>query len=310
MILTTQQLKEIYFGAYSFSENEEGYLQAFQYTQSQMNYFRKVSDFWYDRCIASTAKTLEFETTATSFSFEYDIIWQGSEDSFEVFVDNGQADVRFIRDIAPKGRLTFSLKEGNKSVIVYLPIDATVLIRNFEVNALVKPAEKGEKVLWIGDSITQGFGPLRSAWSYVSIANRSLNYDIINQGIGGYIYDKFSLEKMDGYNPDKVIVAMGTNQYEMNCRSAIEKYYEKLTEIYKDTPIYCITPIWRGDTEDFSKFAGFCEMIKEIVSAYGQVTVIDGFELVPHDNEFFVDKLHPNERGTRAYAENLIKRIH
>ena len=75
------------------------------------------------------------------------------------------------------------------------------------------PARKNEKVLWLGDSITQGFGPLRSAQTYVSVANRLLNYDIVNQGIGGYIYDKKSLMKMDGYTPDKIIVALGTNQF-------------------------------------------------------------------------------------------------
>ena len=65
-----------------------------------------------------------------------------------------------------------------------------MLIRNMEINATFTPAKKNEKVLWMGDSITQGFGPLRSAHTYVSVANRLLNYDILNQGIGGYVYDK------------------------------------------------------------------------------------------------------------------------
>ena len=71
MLLSTTQLKSIYFGALEFAGAEEGYLQAFQYTEPQIQYFKRVSEFWYDRCIASTAKTLEFITTATTVSFEY-----------------------------------------------------------------------------------------------------------------------------------------------------------------------------------------------------------------------------------------------
>ena len=38
MKLTNEQLKTIYFGAYSFAETEDGYLKSFQYNQEQMNH--------------------------------------------------------------------------------------------------------------------------------------------------------------------------------------------------------------------------------------------------------------------------------
>lgn len=38
MLLANEQLKSIYFGALHFKETEDGYLQAFQYTDSQMDY--------------------------------------------------------------------------------------------------------------------------------------------------------------------------------------------------------------------------------------------------------------------------------
>ena len=37
--MTNEQLKSIYFGALHFKETEGGYLQAFQYTGSQMVHF-------------------------------------------------------------------------------------------------------------------------------------------------------------------------------------------------------------------------------------------------------------------------------
>ena len=309
--MTNRELQRIYFGAYSFKETEDGWLQAFQYTEAQMEYFRSAFDFWYDRCMATTAKTLEMTTNARTVSFEYRIIWEGSQDSFELAVDNQITEIRYVKDLPKEGKLTWNLPDGEKNVVIYLPADATVLIRNCEVDGSFSPARKNEKVLWLGDSITQGFGPLRSAQTYVSVANRLLNYDIINQGIGGYVYDKKSLIKMDGYTPDKIIVALGTNQFGCETMRDVEEYYETLISIYgTEIPILCVTPLWRGDVPDgFPTLARFCENVKAIAGRYANVKIIDGFKLVPHLPEYFLDNLHPNQLGTETYGRNLVEEI-
>ena len=67
-VMTNKELQSIYRGAYFFRETEDGWLQAFQYSQQQMDYFEsciaKGLDFWYDRGMASSAKTLELTTEA------------------------------------------------------------------------------------------------------------------------------------------------------------------------------------------------------------------------------------------------------
>jgi len=322
MSMTNEELKKYYFGAYSFEETEDGWLQAFQYTKAQMEYFKGAFDFWYDRCMATTAKTIEFVTEGTKVSFDYKFIWLGSPDSFELAVDGQITKITYVTDLlkadgpqgesVPKeGKIEWELPGGKKSVVIYLPADATILVRNFEVNAAVERPKKGEKVLWLGDSITQGYGPLRSSMTYVSVANRALNYDVINQGIGGYVYDKKSLMRMDGYQPDKIIVALGTNQFWVETMKDVEEYYETLTGIYgNEIPILCISPIWRGDQpEGFEKFVAFCENVKKIAGSYQNVTVIDGFTLVPHLKEYYLDNLHPNCLGTENYGRNLVEAI-
>jgi hypothetical protein len=310
MKLSNEQLKEIYYGAYSICETEHEYLQAFQYTEQQMQYFKESSDFWYERCNASNAKTLEFSTIATRFSLEYKIIWVGSEDSIELAVDGLITKIYYIKDLQREGKISFEMPAGEKKVTVYLPADATILIRNFEINADVFPVEKGEKVFWLGDSITQGYGPLRSAHTYVSVANRLLNYDILNQGIGGYVYDKKVLVNMKGYSPDKIIISMGTNQYGTESMKDIEEYYERLSEVYGDIPILCITPIWRGDSPDgVELLAKFCQKIGDICAKYSNITVVEGFKLVPHLSEYFLDNLHPNSLGCEIYGRNLVLAI-
>lgn len=310
MKLSNEQLKSIYRGALWFQETEEGYLQAFQYTKEQNEYFEKVSEFWFERCTASTAKTLEFTTAATSCSFEYKLIWVGSEDTVELWIDKQATDIRYLKDMEKEGTLSFDLPEGKKQVTIYLPADATIVLRNFEINDTYEIVEKKEKVLWMGDSITQGFGPLRSAHTYVSVANRLLNYDIINQGIGGYVYDKNVLMQMYDYKPDKIIISMGTNQFGCETMEAVEEYYELLKEIYGDTPVLCILPLWRDDVPNgLPTLIKFCNNLKNIVEKYDNITVVEGFKLVPHLPEYFLDKLHPNCLGSEVYGRNLVLEI-
>ena len=71
MVLSNEELKKIYFGAYEFEETADGYLKANQYSKAQMDYFRGSLKMWYERCDASTAKTIELSTDATEISFEY-----------------------------------------------------------------------------------------------------------------------------------------------------------------------------------------------------------------------------------------------
>lgn len=312
MKLTNEELKKIYCGALYFEETEDGYLKANQYTKAQMDYFEKAFLMWFERCDASSAKTIEFKTAARKVSFEYKIIWKCSEDSIELAIDGLATEIAYLKDIDMEGSIFWDMPEGEKNVAIYLPSDATILIRNFEIDSTYESIQKNEKVLWLGDSITQGYGPLRSYQTYVSVANRVLNYDILNQGIGGYVYDKNSLMKMEGYSPDKIIVALGTNQYgDENGPQVVREYYETLIGIYgEDIPILVITPLWRGDNlEGVPTLEKFCATIREIVGKYKNIKVVDGFKLVPHLEEYYLDNLHPNGLGTEVYGRNLVEEI-
>lgn len=312
MKLTNEELKKIYCGALYFEETEDGYLKANQYTKAQMDYFEKAFLMWFERCDASSAKTIEFKTAARKVSFEYKIIWKCSEDSIELAIDGLATEIAYLKDIDMEGSISWDMPEGEKNVTIYLPSDATILIRNFEIDSTYESIQKNEKVLWLGDSITQGYGPLRSYQTYVSVANRVLNYDILNQGIGGYVYDKNSLMKMEGYYPDKIIVALGTNQYgDENGLQVVSEYYETLIGIYgEDIPILVITPLWRGDNlEGVPTLEKFCATIREIVGKYKNIKVVDGFKMVPHLEEYYLDNLHPNGLGTEVYGRNLVEEI-
>ena len=87
-------------------------------------------------------------------------------------------------------------------------------------------------------------------------------------------------------------------------------YYKSLKEVYGDTPVLCVSPIWRGDCPDaYEKFVAFCDNVKKIAVQYENVTVVDGFSLVPHLPEYYLDKLHPNLIGAELYGRNLTDAI-
>ena len=116
---------------------------------------------------------------------------------------------------------------------------------------------------------------------------------------------------MNGYTPDKIIVALGTNQFGCDTMKDVEEYYETLIGIYGDRiPILCITPLWRGDVPDgLPTLTRFCKNVADIAGRYSNVKVIDGFRLVPHLPEYFRDNLHPNELGAEVYGRNLVEEI-
>ena len=106
MKLTNEQLKSLYHGALWFDE-EDGYLRSYQHTKEQIAYFKEVSDFWYERCTASSSKTLEFVTEATKCSFKYKLLWIGSTDSVELWADGQAIQIYYINEILLKISLHF-----------------------------------------------------------------------------------------------------------------------------------------------------------------------------------------------------------
>ena len=187
-----------------------------------------------------------------------------------------------------------------------------VWIKNFVLDGLVcKKVKKRAKVLWMGDSITQGYGTFRSGETYVNTANRVLGYDVINQGIGGYIYDERVLTPMPVCTFDKIIIALGSNHYGAeNFESEVSKFFTRLNEVYGSTPTLVVTPIWRrGDEEVQNKLEQSRQTICKICSQYPNVKTVDGKKLVPPLEEYFIDGLHPNALGGVTYGYNLVAEI-
>ena len=305
MKLSNNTLKKLIYGAYQFKTNN-GYLGFYHYSDEQIEYL-KFDQFFYDRSLASSSITIELITDSTKISFNYLFEKIHSCDTIDLYVDGVATKVIQMENLAKKGVLEFDLTTGFKKVTIYMPIDSTITIKNFTLNGKYRQVKKKEKVLFMGDSITQGYGTFFTSHTYVNVVSRKLNYDVINQGIGGYVYDANVLMPMENYKPDKIILAFGTNHYKREVfDSEVSDYFKKLREIYS-VPVLVITPIWRcDDGSDIELLKTKSEKIKEIALSYPNVSVVDGFTLVPNVPEYFPDSLHPNALGGEIYGNNLI----
>ena len=52
------------------------------------------------------------------------------------------------------------------------------------------------------------------------------------------------------------------------------------------------------------------EYVRQVTASYDNITVIRGFELIPHESGYFGDMfLHPSDEGFAHYGKNLIRSL-
>ena len=313
MKLSNKTVTKFIKGAVYFEEIK-GYLIAYKYSKAQLDYMANPSydHGWRWRAKISGGIRLELDTDATELSFDYTASHSHpTANTVDLYVDGILTSVYTIGDTL-KGKISFSIRAGDKRVTVYFPCESTLGIKNFTINGGYKAVkDKGPKILVLGDSITQGAGPQIGSASYLNTLTREVNATFLGQGVGGYRYEPCDLMKIDGFEPDKIIVFLGTNYYDTpfeqyDYKGAVEEYYRVLTEMYPRIPILSVTPLWRNNNVDFDRLYWCIDTIKNACAPYEQVTVVDGFTLVPNVDECFGDLVHPNAYGSRLLATNLI----
>ncbi|MCM8815270.1 MAG: SGNH/GDSL hydrolase family protein [Candidatus Omnitrophica bacterium] len=221
-----------------------------------------------------------------------------------------------IKDLMPEME-KFKIKifrfpdKKERKIKLHLPV--SVEIEVISCSADGEPTEKQEKkILFLGDSITQGMDCISPVCAYPCVVAKIFNADFINQGVGGFVFDAESLDRNFPFEPDIITVAYGVNDWNKDfsaqkiAKSAYA-YLEKLKKIFAKSKIFVITPIWT-ERENQKKKAGLLQNVRKIIEDAGKKTgcnVIDGLSLVPHDSFYFVDGIHPNETGHLMYGINL-----
>ena len=297
-------------------EEKDGYQIPHRFTSEQAKAVED-NDFFAQRVRCAASVTLELYTQAENISLDYKFFLRtGVNSTFEVYTDG--VLTHFIRDkeLGDEGTLNFALKMGKKHVEIYLPNYSEVGIKNFTVDGEYQTvAQKDTKVLFIGDSITQGGGPQRSGLTYVNVTKRALDYEVLNWGIGGYSFDE-KIVAPSSFNPDKIIVSMGTNNRcftaEKN-KEMIEGFFTALHKHYGNTKTLVLLPPYYGADDPKTMrqiFKDMVDCILQTVARYPSIQVASAYDMVPHLAEYYMDDfVHPNPLGMQEYGNNLVRTI-
>lgn len=319
MKLTVDDIRNITFGALRVTETDEG-LTLRRHTEKQ-------SAFWHGRredlgrnADGAAGIRLDFYTDSKHLTLH-----TGHMGKHELYVDGIVRSRFMVEEFVKEGKLpTFHLTDplGHEKdeVRVTLCFPAHSPVNNFETielddGAYFRPYTYSRKMLFIGDSITQGWNSRYDSMSYAHRVARFFDANYVNQGIGGAYFHPDGFDRID-FDPDIVTVAYGTNDFGFyptydEMRKNVRAHLELIHAEYGRKKLFVLTPIWRNKREGkrMGNFETACAIVREEAEALG-ITVIDGLYLVPPIPEFFADEyLHPNDEGFSIYAENLCAEI-
>lgn len=326
MKLGYETIKKLLHGVV-YTEEKDGKIFIHRFTHEQEEAYREYSPALHKKCFSTAGVRMEFDTDSTKLDMSFDVQYTSGTHTFvfDVCVD-GNIILRpsiCEEDDSKTVDLSFSanLGEGKKRVAVYFPWMAKAVIKSMYVDdgSYIQTVTRPHTMISFGDSITHGYTAYNPSRSYASLLADALRADALNKGIGAEVFFPALAKLKDSIEPDYITVAYGTNDwslykskedFEKNCR----EFYKALSANYPNSKIFAITPIWRGNWDDKAvgcvSFSYIGEYIGRVAAELPNVTVINGFDLVPHEECFFMeDVLHPNTEGFRHYANNLYSEI-
>ena len=312
MILGYDEIKDLTVGAEEISVNENGVIRFFKCTQKQNEAWQAINETLGARALTTTGIRLDFHTDSKKVTFNTE-----TGAAFDLLID-GVIVKHFLTANDGKA-LTYNLDEGDSRVTFVFPSHGVGSLISVELDdgAYAKRHSFDSKILFMGDSITQGHKSDYDSISYAYQTSFFFNADTVIQGIGGAVFHETTFDPEIKYDPDTVIIAYGTNDFGWNktldsLRLHTKAFFDAVKERYGDKRIICLSPIWRGDDATPKAMGYFSEcrdvVIDEILS-HGFIH-IDGYTLTPHDPWFYSDGyLHPNAAGFGIYALNLVKEL-
>lgn len=312
MKLSLQQIKSVCFGALSVEESSDGF-HFKKFTQKQIDAFFALNQGLGERSLSTTGVRLDFHTTSKHLAF-----CGVSGKKFELYIDNvfcqqfdcelcSRAEVDLISPLGARDevRVTLILPSHKEGVLSSVELDD---------GATLVPHRFNRKLLFIGDSITQGWDSVYDSLSWAWRVMRFYDADGLIQGVGGSYYHESTFDHLH-YDPDTVLVALGTNDFthyktKEDFRTHLCAHLDLIAEEYKACKLFILSPIWRDIGErPFGRVEELHDILVEEIERRG-LRHVNGLSLVPHSASFMADRsVHPNDIGFGFFAENLLAQI-
>ena len=317
-------VKSIAKGAVSVCKTDGG-IRFSRFTKKQENAYTS-KEALRIRCACPSGVCFDFYTNSKSVKIGYKVLnFARNWLYFDLFIDGIFSKSEGCEPLQNEGEVEFSFDvydEKSHRITIYLPHLCELEITGFELDgsAEIKSVPAYDKsILFMGDSITQGMDARYPSFAYPVQVCMDLNANLLNQGVGGYVFDSDAIDENLNYNPDMIFVAYGTNDWQKyetkeEFLNKVTQFFKKLTEVYDKNKIHVLTPIWRYDINEEKSMGSFFELtdiIKNVCKEYGISKIINGLDLTSHDTRFFGSQRnpHPNDLGFTHYAKNLLKVI-
>jgi acyl-CoA thioesterase-1 len=163
----------------------------------------------------------------------------------------------------------------------------------------------GETVVFLGDSITRGYG-LREEEAFPSLAAAALGIPVVNAGVSGDT-TAAALARLDrdvlAHRPRLTLVELGGNDYLR--RVPLEQTLANLDAIVErliaDGGMVLILHVSVGVMGD-----PYLKGFREVATRRGALLVPDIMRGILSDPSLKLDPIHPNARGQQLIAERVV----
>lgn len=309
MILSYEALSSVTFGAVRTGMDEDIYHPQ-KCTEEQLDaYLAHSGKVVYEWAHFTTGIRLDFYTDSSEFGFT-----AVSGVKWEVYL-NGKLFSRFLAE-NPDTHFSLSLPEGENRVTLIFPSHSCGKIKNVTLDdgASLKPKEFKKRILFYGDSITEGWNSELDSFSYTWQLTLHYDADAVNDAVGGSVFCPDVVQDI-GFVPDLLLVSLGTNDLNTpqdTLVSNVRETLSRLSRLYPNAKKAAVTPIWRDKIRDQNPMESLTFIRKTITEASGEYGfhVIDGLTLVPHLPLLYEDRfLHPNDLGFVLYYRNLLEAL-
>ena len=325
MKLDRTKLNKLIHNVISYDYDEQGSLHFRRFTESQRKSYEAESSDWLKRANASASVTFDFITDSDYLALKFDLYSGSSQNraSFDLYVDGVfYAHKRF--DNLNAKLISFALPMGMHRITLYFPWTAETVVNevHLSVGAVIEELPKRKKVIFLGDSITQGYVTEYTSLTYVNMVATDLDIEAVNQGIGGYYFGINSIdESLALYTPDVITIAYGTNDYSRyddkhDFETNVSKYIAKLISLFPNTKMLAVLPIYRNDENNQTreKYRDYTlddarRILMGIYEKYDNVSILieSGIPRIP--DVFVSDYLHPNELGFTFMSKSIGKEL-
>ena len=236
--LTNSEIVDIAVGSVYHEVDEQGILHLYRCRREQMDAYKKLSATLGEWSGRSNGVRLDFVTDSSLFSFKvvvgkkYELFVNGvKEDHIELA--SGEVFTKALDTSNGENRLTLIYPSHETGAICDVALSEGATYRRYKHTY-------DKKILFLGDSITQGWDTVSDSNSYAYQISLRYDADTVIFGVGGAYFHESILPSEDVYHPDVVIVAFGANDFGRGIEALdknMHEFLDKLLVVYKNSQI-------------------------------------------------------------------------